>query len=388
MESSINLVSIYATNFIGILMMLMLLGNGSWKIKGRQLESKLLMILIVTIIVTCITDPIVFLCDGKPGTLPYMGVYVGNMLLFLANVAVGPSWLFIVSHYLNGEITRIRTIYVAVLCGIGVLLMVVNIFYPIVFSVDSSNIYHRGTFFAYYMLLEYLMVIDAMSIYVSAKKKGGVLKFFPVAQFVVPLLVGTTIQAVYYGVSVIWPSVGISVCGVLLGLQNEAPLCDGLTGLYNRAYLNQLRQRSKEGDSDYTMILLNINKFKTINEKYGHAKGDRTLMSVAEITRGTIGNMGVVIRYSSDQFFIFVNTTDAAKVDSIQSEIVNRIDEYNENSGEEFKITISTDTSVVNLYRQSVGDILHILDANAENRMENEDNLPEMDEKGGSDDEL
>lgn len=358
MESTINLISVYATNFIGLIMMLMILGNASWKIKGRDIESRLLVIMLITVIATCITDPLVFRYDSVPGQLVHYVLYFGNMLLFMANVVVGPCWLLLVTHHLCGEITKKRIVFVGGLCTIAVLLMVVNLRNPIVFSVDSNNIYHRGPLFMVYMVLEFLTLLDAIVVYWLTKKRGGVLRFFPVLQFIVPLVVGTAIQGLYYGVSVIWPSVGVSICGVILGLQNEALFCDDLTGTYNAAYIDQLKTRGKRKSGAFTMMLVDLREFSQINEKMGHAEGDQVLKVVAGILTKTIGNAGIVARFSGDEFLILLSMQDEDKVREIETNIRNNCKKYTENKAMEYTLDVAIGVVQIDFYKQTKDEVL------------------------------
>lgn len=366
MDSSINLISIYASNFIGLLMMLMILGNKSWKIKGRGLESKMLLAMVITIIIMCIDDPIVFTCDGKPGGLAFCGVYIGNAMLYLADAIVAPIWLLLLTYHLCGEISKKRKIYVGLLCLIAALLMVINIFYPLVFTVDEFNVYHRESFFIFYIILEYMTIFDAIGVYISARKKGGALKLFPVLQFIIPFLIGTAVQGVFYGVSTIWPSAGISVCGVLLGLQKEALFYDGLTGMYNRGYLEQLKRRRSTKEGKYTMILMNMSKFRSINNEFGHEEGDRALIATADMLERTVGDLGIVLRYAGDEFMILLNSLDESQINKMVERLRTGLEEYNTISGKGYKLKASIGVTAVDFKRQSVDEMLCALEQKME----------------------
>jgi diguanylate cyclase (GGDEF)-like protein/PAS domain S-box-containing protein len=89
----------------------------------------------------------------------------------------------------------------------------------------------------------------------------------------------------------------------------RAALYDSLTGLRNRKSLNQLYQehlddlRNGEIDS-ISAIFCDLNKFKTVNDTYGHNAGDRVLVSFATALSDTLGSNLVPYRYAGDEFVV------------------------------------------------------------------------------------
>ena len=85
---------------------------------------------------------------------------------------------------------------------------------------------------------------------------------------------------------------------------------DPLTGLYNRRFfnvyfLNFLRSKQREG-KPYSVILLDLDNFKRINDTYGHLFGDKVLRHVAQIIRKNIRESDVAFRWGGEEFAILV----------------------------------------------------------------------------------
>lgn len=390
MEQSINLISILATNFVSILMMLMILGNKSWKINRRVVESRLLAGMIVIVVIMCFTDAIVSFYDGRTGRLVHMGVYVGNMLLFLGVVADGVVWLLLVTHYVRRNFPKKQLWFAGITSVIAVVLMIANAFYPFVFYIDAANVYHRRPFWVIYTAADYLMLLDAMIVYYSMKKKGGELKVFPMYQFIIPVIVGTIIQSTFYGVSMIWPSIAISTCGVVLGLKNEAMFSDGLTGVYNRSYLVQVKLRSRRGRATHTLMLIDVIGLHRINREYGHVQGDRILKDVAKLLSESVEEMGIVIRFSGDTFMLLINTTDSNEVNNIISAIDQNIDKYNSTISNGCRLEVAKGVETFDIAEKTADEMLSILNGKVE---ENKRRIVEAgeiteDNKGDSEDEF
>lgn len=63
-----------------------------------------------------------------------------------------------------------------------------------------------------------------------------------------------------------------------------------------------------------TGVMIDLNGFKSINDRFGHAMGDQALVDVAHTLRRAVGDIGVTVRYAGDEFVILLNTRDSAVV--------------------------------------------------------------------------
>lgn len=104
----------------------------------------------------------------------------------------------------------------------------------------------------------------------------------------------------------------------------EASITDTLTGLYNRRYLYSridqdvaavARNHSDPGvapdeQQDLLFLMIDIDKFKQINDRYGHAIGDKVLKSVAETIRSTCRASDTVVRWGGEEFLAVAMETN------------------------------------------------------------------------------
>ncbi|MBX9034531.1 diguanylate cyclase domain-containing protein [Gordonibacter massiliensis (ex Traore et al. 2017)] len=82
----------------------------------------------------------------------------------------------------------------------------------------------------------------------------------------------------------------------------EAARTDYLTGLYNRRYFYERLEESPR-DEPITIVTLDLDDFKDINDRYGHAAGDVALVQTARILRETFPD-GLVVRWGGDEFVV------------------------------------------------------------------------------------
>ncbi|MBN2558963.1 MAG: GGDEF domain-containing protein [Clostridia bacterium] len=96
---------------------------------------------------------------------------------------------------------------------------------------------------------------------------------------------------------------------------------DPLTGLYNRRFGNKRIQeefsRSIRAGTPLTLLMLDIDHFKNVNDTYGHMVGDRILVTISKTVLGAIREGDVLVRYGGEEFLCVLpgaNQTDAAAV--------------------------------------------------------------------------
>jgi len=83
---------------------------------------------------------------------------------------------------------------------------------------------------------------------------------------------------------------------------------DPLTQLYNRNYLNEISPMLDL--SHYSVAMLDLDKFKLINDLYGHKTGDYVLAKSAEIFKNSIRATDILIRYGGEEFLLFIYNRD------------------------------------------------------------------------------
>lgn len=81
---------------------------------------------------------------------------------------------------------------------------------------------------------------------------------------------------------------------------------DGLTGIYNRKYMQDYLADffSKPVTGQITLIMLDVDLFKRVNDTFGHLMGDRVLKVVTDVVKQLIGDRGFIARYGGEEFVV------------------------------------------------------------------------------------
>ncbi|MDO4459773.1 MAG: GGDEF domain-containing protein [Clostridia bacterium] len=341
MSNEINLMAIYIANGMGLMLLVQLLFGSGWKYIRNKEEHRYLKWMLWICVAACIADPMVFGYDGDPGKWAHAVVYFGNLYLFIGTLLIGPGWLGVICNHLYGRISKAQRILTVLLCSVGMVFLIINFFTPIVFGVGEDNVYFRGSMFWIYTLIEGIFLLDGMFVYVHTRIKGGIFKFFPVIQFVLPVVFGVVAQSFVYGISVIWPSVVISMTGLLNSMRNEALYRDPLTGLLNRMYLSYVDEIAESRKTEFTVMMIDLNDFKNINDKFGHSEGDLVLKKAAEVFITSVGALGTVIRYAGDEFVVMLNTCKTDVIERCIRDIHGNLDRENRSSDKDYSVSVS-----------------------------------------------
>ena len=372
--SSPNFISIIVANVVAIFTLLTVGVGSSYKLREGSKESKTLIIMMILIGLASILDPIVFLVDGSTGIIKNMNdfyIFVnhfGNGAIYLLDLCVVISWSVFLVFHLNGSVGLKRIIWYAVIFGASFIILLINIFFPFIFEVDMDGVYRRvenGAFgYVLFTVIDIIILLDSVFFFVHARIRGGILKFFPIWVFLIPVIAGIAVQGIYYGVSTINVGFSLAVCGMLMSMQNDLIFFDKLTGLYNRYYLDYLKKKMNASDrkAEYTAMMLDLNGFKQINDKYGHQEGDNALIKTGELLRVAVGSYGTVIRYAGDEFIIILHT----QVDAIINEVLHNINRqfniYNKGHAVPYELSISIGYSKADLKKYSVDDLMNDID--------------------------
>ncbi|MGD2295218.1 MAG: sensor domain-containing diguanylate cyclase [Candidatus Aminicenantes bacterium] len=150
---------------------------------------------------------------------------------------------------------------------------------------------------------------------------------------------------------------------VMISTLESLSLEDPLTGLYNRrgftTIANQYLQLANRKKEEMFLLFIDLDNLKGINDSYGHNKGDKILISLAEILIRTYRKSDIKARIGGDEFAVFPIEAHMEGVKAALARMNNNIDEYNAKSDEEALLSVSTGVARYNpLHPCAIEDLL------------------------------
>lgn len=116
---------------------------------------------------------------------------------------------------------------------------------------------------------------------------------------------------------------------IILKSRRRSIKYDSLTNILNRYSLDNFIKTFRSTNKKYYIYFIDLNKFKQINDIYGHSKGDMILIDVSEILKKLILPKEYLFRYGGDEFIIISNYDLASR--NFENELKNEFAKYNSN---------------------------------------------------------
>ena len=272
-----------------------------------------------------------------------------NLLYFTINVVFGYVWCLYVIYRMFGSPRRVRR-YAKIISGpvvIGLLSIWTTPFTGWVFSITDENVYTREDLWIVPAVATIAYVAFGMIYVYSNKKRINKYIIMPIALIMTPIFVGMLVQWILPGTAIIAMVITISLVGFYATTQSESAYIDRLSGVYNRRYLDDYLTGLNENDKyrrigkTITGIMLDMDKFKQINDNFGHHVGDDAIAQVGSILRDNLGKMNFAARYGGDEFIIITPMLDNDSIEALMKKLTAVADERNASGDYPYELSFS-----------------------------------------------
>lgn len=219
------------------------------------------------------------------------------------------------------------------------------------FVIDETNSYLRGALFYIPTIISFGYILYILRMLTMYKRNNlletNAQKDLYKRLFIFPMTpcVGAILQIMLPGSVWIFPGTTLAILTNYIAIQNGYMARDHLTGLYNRSqlenFMNYQLKNLKKGNY-FFLILLDLDKFKQINDTYGHVVGDDALIHAAKLLRGSCKRRSdYVARLGGDEFVIIGQCEDTEAVDMIIKRMHDVADDFNRTGKKPYNIYFS-----------------------------------------------
>ena len=164
-------------------------------------------------------------------------------------------------------------------------------------------------------------------------------------------------------------------------LQNQADK-DPLTQAWNRRYFESVVPEKVKNlikqSKYYSLLMIDADKFKNVNDTYGHKIGDRVLIEIVDVCEHSLRNDDLVCRFGGEEFMIYLDNTDLSSALKVAERLRNAITEakISGENNEEIQITVSIGvvssekTDSLDVLLSQADDAMYLAKHNGRNRVE------------------
>ena len=306
-------------------------------------QRKLFFAVLIAASFAVVTDFISRLIGGTPGVWTRNSMYfVISLYLVAQNCAYYFAAAFI-DYFAYTNIVRVKKMLrvISVFLIVYAVSVIVNLFFGYYFTISPDNYYSPGKLHIIRLIVSYsvmpLILIDILLSIKHFRRSQIILIIF----FMLITATGAVLDVILGFGNLVWPCFSAALLYLYFFIVQIDSKLDSLTGLGNRYSFNEFiiklsRQNTKE---DYSIVMIDMDRFKQINDVLGHLEGDNALRDVATIIKSCIRHSDFAARYGGDEFVLAVRAEYDIK--RLMDRIQNAIDTQNEKNTRPYKLYMS-----------------------------------------------
>lgn len=287
----------------------------------------------------------------------YLLTEIAGFLLFTLSPVLPYLFLRFICSYFPSPI-KIKKSVSAVLA----LLFIINLIVA-VFSF-KSKVFETETVADGLMPFLATIVFLVYSLYVIVKNRKMLLKFEYIYILVIGLITNILVlsQLFMNQTRFIWGGSTFTIIMMFIVIQQRELYRDSLTGARNRLVLKKcLDYYSKNSIENLSIIMMDLDHFKKINDVYGHSEGDSALKTFVKLLQRVYSDRGIVIRMGGDEFIVLLYELSKSEINELIKKMEAAVDRYNIKCGKPYGIKYSCASGTYN-NSISVDQFIHDID--------------------------
>ncbi len=298
------------------LLMVMVVQNGG--IDRARRSAYLTAIAVTVVAVVCELYGVLF----EGGLASVRWIYVVSSMVGFAVTPVIPILLAAVFGDTRPRITWLNLIP----CAVNAVLAALSPFFGFIFEVSPDGAYQRGAFFGVFIAAYLWAMLVTVQTVVETGRRYQCHFRIKLAALLAFIILGTSVQIALPDIHATWTAITLALA-VYYGFVCEFnDTLDVMTRLYNRkSYENEIERLKKK--EHFSVIVMDVDDFKKVNDRYGHPYGDQCLKRLAELVQQSFCRIGTCYRIGGDEFCVLTRTADEKKITAALRQLTQAIED-------------------------------------------------------------
>ncbi len=330
-------------NIFASLIMISLFWITQRRLDKYDMQHKLFGYMCLTVCLMLLLESLKWVINGQSGELFFILNYITNFAIICISPLLGCLWMIYITNFICvlEKKRRKHDLILMLPLIINIFIIIITSNTDLIFMISANNIFSRGRFYPILFSLCYGPLIYTLILLLKNKNKIEKTNFKAFIIFNLLPVFGATIQVIQYGLLSIWSSSAFALLIVFLYAEIKGLQKDHLTGIYNRKQLENFLRIKLRNSRSFSILMIDLDDFKIINDSYGHNEGDKALIAVTNIFLKSTRNIDLVSRYAGDEFIIIMENASSSSVNAMINRIQNNLKDYNMKSGNQYNLQMS-----------------------------------------------
>ncbi len=357
-----KLVLIYINSF-AVLVLLLILKNYRRKFKAICCEERVFVLFIWATLLMLVNEAAIENLWGQPGWAIRVLLYGLQTVDYALAVIIPTLWVYYCLYRIY-HITSVKKsvrYLVALPAAAYVTLLLVTLPNGVAFGIDEANRYIHGIAYAASYVWGMAYIVAAGYLILSQRKalnRGEIIPYLLVPAIPVALAIGEILFAPLTGL--MWAGTSLVILEIQMLVLNNRTNIDHLTSLNNRmaldAYLRRMIHESHATHMRLGVMMIDVDDFKSINDRFGHVEGDRALKATADILREAFAGSFFIARYGGDEFTVVLKDCRDELMAEYLQKLETQREKQNKQTNRPYEIALSigswvfTDQEITSLH--------------------------------------
>lgn len=300
-----DLLVMHDTHLFALLVLAMFTFIITQKNDLNEYRNKILLAFFLTAILLILVELGTFLVNGNLEPVSRGLNYILNyLLLFLVPILSG-IWASYIDYVIFESKERLKkNFYYLYPVFIVSAFLLLNLFTPMIFTINEQNGFMKETYHPVILLVMVVIYIHIWIVVIKNKNKVKSTVVWSILSFAILPFLFEIIELYIGELPYTFIAVGYSLCFNYLILETVSAGRDYMTGLYTRNKAMVYQRNLIKKRTSYTVIVIDLDNFKYINDTFGHYKGDQAIIEFSNILNQVYAEYGLVSRLGGDEFLI------------------------------------------------------------------------------------